>query len=80
MSAKNRIESLLSAIGGQPLSGARIALICGIGSCRLYLALAALEKEGIIESDWEGGDSFPRRRLYRIKYLNTETVRSAKIR
>lgn len=47
------------------LSGAEIAQATGIGSSRLYPALARLERKGRLMSAWVDAP-FPRRRLYRI--------------
>lgn len=69
MAARDRIQSLLAAMAGGALTGARISYICGIGSWRLYSALASLEKDGLIESFWEehAQAGAARRRFYRIK-------------
>lgn len=48
------------------LSGAELAQATGIGSSRLYPALASLERKGKLVSAWVDAPS-PRRRLYHIR-------------
>ena len=49
-------------------SGAQISQGARVGTARLYPALAKMERDGVITSEWEKPeslpDSHPRRRLY----------------
>lgn len=50
----------------EPLSGAQLAKLTGLGSGRLYIALGVLEGNEKISGEWLPG-SFPRRRVYRVR-------------
>ncbi len=52
-------------------SGYPISRLAGVGIGRVYVALARMEADGRVTSDWETPSAFlsefrPRRRLYRI--------------
>lgn len=67
MGAQDRIKELMFA-ANRPLSGAQIGFICHVGSWRLYPILHGLERDDVVESDWELEiiPGAPRRRLYRL--------------
>lgn len=63
MKARDRILWLLNFAGGMPLSSAEISMVTHVGSWRFYPLMAAMERDGLIEGDFQSGP-YPRRRRY----------------
>jgi DNA-binding PadR family transcriptional regulator len=69
MKARDRILGLLSH-AAHGITGNEIMQICGLWAGSFYVAVARMEREGLIESEWEkpdpSHDYYPRRRIYRL--------------
>jgi hypothetical protein len=66
--AGNRIINALAGAAPHGMSSAELCKVTGLGPARAFPALAALERQGLITSEWEKpSPAFePRRRLYWI--------------
>lgn len=64
---KRHEELLLALLAAKPSGrfGVDMWHLAGIGSGAMYVALARLEREGLVTSSW-AEDTDPQRRLYRI--------------
>jgi hypothetical protein len=65
---EDRILDALKAAPKDGLSGAELAKATGLWSAPLYVALARMEHDGRLRSEWVN-DPFPGRRLYHLTGL-----------
>lgn len=73
MDTKERVRRLVELAGPRGLTGFEIGEICGLGSWRLYPALAANEANGTLVSDFDAGIP-PRSRRYWLPYYHVKAA------